>query len=118
MVVRFGAPITNRKSKTDGLYLAPQVLRGEGTTLKSVVFTLAIIWDELIHYENYYKTTADIENLACTYYYNVDEYKVRDTSLNPILRNTLFEMMSKDPNKRLEIGEAKRRLSLQRYIVS
>lgn len=26
--VRFGAPITNRKSKTDGLYLAPEVLRG------------------------------------------------------------------------------------------
>jgi hypothetical protein len=27
-------------------------------------------------------------------------------------------MMSKDSNKRLELGEAKRRLSLQRYIVS
>jgi hypothetical protein len=43
---------------------------------------------------------------------------VRDTSINPILRNTLFEMMSKDPNKRLELDEAKRRLSLQRYIIS
>lgn len=87
------------------------MLRGEGTTIKSVVFTLAVIWDELIHYELYYKTTADVENLAF-------EYKVRDTSLNPILRNTLFEMMSKDPAKRLDLGEAKRRLSLQRYIVS
>lgn len=68
LIVRFGAPITNRKSKTDGLYLSPEVLRGEGTTLKSVVFTLAVIWDELIHYEIYYKTVADIENLACKIY--------------------------------------------------
>lgn len=38
--------------------------------------------------------------------------------MNPILKNTLFEMMSKDPKKRLELGEAKRRISLQRYITS
>ncbi len=68
LLVRFGAPITNKKSKTDGLYLAPEVLRGEGATLKSVVFTLAVIWDELIHYEIYYKTVADIENLACNFH--------------------------------------------------
>lgn len=37
--------------------------------------------------------------------------------MNPILRNTLFEMMSKDPAKRLELSEAKRRISLQRFIV-
>lgn len=67
-MVRFGAPITNRKSKTDGLYLAPEVLRGEGASLKSVAFTLAVIWDELIHYELYYKTVADIENLARTHF--------------------------------------------------
>lgn len=60
LVVRFGAPITNRKSKTDGLYLSPEVLKGESATLKSVVFSLAVIWDELIHYEIYYKTVADI----------------------------------------------------------
>lgn len=48
----------------------------------------------------------------------IDEFKVRDTRLNPILKNTLFEMMSKDPSKRLELAEAKRRLSLQRYILS
>lgn len=118
LIVRFGAAITNRKSKTDGLYLSPEVLKGEGTNLKSVVFTLAVIWDELIHYDIYYKTTDEIENLACNYFPNPDEYKVRDTSLNPILRNTLFEMMSKEPSKRLELSEAKRRLSLQRYIVS
>lgn len=97
LIVRFGAPITNKKIKADSLYLAPEILRGEGTTMKSVVFTLAVIWDELIHYEIYYKTTADIENPGY-------EYKVRDTSLNPILRNTLFEMMSKDQSKRLDLG--------------
>jgi hypothetical protein len=32
---------------------------------------------------------------------NSVEYKVRDSSLNPIVRNTIFEMMSKDPQKRL-----------------
>lgn len=49
---------------------------------------------------------------------NLDEFKVRDTKLNPILKNTLFEMMSKDAEKRLELNEVKRRLSLQKYITS
>lgn len=49
---------------------------------------------------------------------NLVEYRVKDSSMNPILRNTIFEMMSKDPAKRLELSEAKRRLSLQRYIVT
>lgn len=80
------------------------MLKGEGATLKAVVFSLAVIWDELIHYEIYYKKIEDIENLACNFVIILDEYKVRDTSLNPILRNTLFEMMSKDPNKRLDLG--------------
>jgi hypothetical protein len=44
------------------------------------------------------------------------EFKVRDVKINPILKNTLFEMMSKDPEKRLELAEVKRRLSLQKYI--
>lgn len=65
LIVRFGAPITNKKSKTDGLYLAPEVHRGEGHSLKSIVFTLGVIWDEMIHYEIYFKTIADIENSAC-----------------------------------------------------
>jgi len=65
-VVKLLAPITNRKSKVDGIFLAPEVLRGEGENKKSVVFTMGIIWDELIHYENYFKSIADIENLACT----------------------------------------------------
>ena len=49
---------------------------------------------------------------------NVDEFKVRDTELNPILKNTLFEMMSKDSDKRIELIEAKKRLSLQKFITS
>ena len=48
----------------------------------------------------------------------LDEFKVRDARLNPILKNTLFEMMNKDPSKRLELHETKRRLSLQKYIAS
>jgi hypothetical protein len=43
---------------------------------------------------------------------------VRGDKLNPILKNTLFEMMNKEPNKRLDLLEAKRRLSLQKYISS
>ncbi len=50
LIVRFGAPITNKKNKTDGLYLAPEIHKGEWTSMKSIVFTLAAIWDELIHY--------------------------------------------------------------------
>ena len=48
----------------------------------------------------------------------LDEFKVRDAKLNPILKNTLFEMMSKDGEKRLELNEVKRRLSLQKYIAA
>ena len=70
LIVRFGAPITNRMSKTDGLYLAPEIHRGEGTSLKSVVFTLAVIWDELIHYEIYFKSNAEVENLSCKIFIN------------------------------------------------
>jgi len=43
---------------------------------------------------------------------------VRGEKLNPILKNTLFEMMNKEPSKRLELVEAKRRLSLQKYITA
>ena len=50
-VVRLGAPIdSNKIAKADELYLAPEVLKGGKITSKSVVFNLAIIWDELINY--------------------------------------------------------------------
>jgi hypothetical protein len=64
--VTFGVPITIKKSKVDGLYLAPEVLKGDEITLKSIVFSLAVIWDELFHGSNYYKTVSEIENIACT----------------------------------------------------
>ena len=60
----------------------------------------------------------DIENAQRKNLINADEFKVRDAKLNPILKNTLFEMMNKDPSKRLELHETKRRLSLQKYIAS
>jgi hypothetical protein len=31
------------------------------------------------------------------------EFKVRGDKLNPILKNTLFEMMNKEPSKRLDL---------------
>lgn len=109
--IKFGAPIVNKNNKNDGLYLAPEILAGQKTTEKSIVFTLAVIWDELIHSQLYFKSMKDIESSQF-------EFKVRDTKLNPILKNTLFEMMNKDPLKRLELHETKRRLSLQKYIAS
>jgi hypothetical protein len=70
LVVRFGAPITNKKSKYDGLYLPPEVHKGEGISIRSVVFCLGVIWDELIHFEIYYKTIADIENASRKFIFN------------------------------------------------
>lgn len=35
------------------------------------------------------------------FYHRLVEFKVRDAKLNPILKNTLFEMMNKDQVKRL-----------------
>ncbi len=34
-------------------------------------------------------------------YSNTDTYRVREEKLNPILKNTIFEMLSKDSDKRL-----------------
>jgi hypothetical protein len=118
LTIKFGAPIVNKNNKSDGLYLAPEILAGQKTTDKSIVFSLAVIWDELIHGEVYFKTMKDIENAQRKNLINADEFKVRDSKLNPILKNTLFEMMNKDPSKRLELQETKRRLSLQKYIAS
>jgi hypothetical protein len=63
--VSFGAPITNKRSRIDGLYLAPEVIKGENMTIKSILFSLAIIWDELLHYSNFYKNISEIENPTC-----------------------------------------------------
>ena len=47
---------------------------------------------------------------------NVDDYKVRNTVMNPIYKNALFEMIKKDPSRRITFKEIKQRLSLQKYI--
>ena len=38
--------------------------------------------------------------------------------MNPIFKNMLFEMILRDPVKRQDFNEIKRRLSLQRYITT
>lgn len=58
------------------------------------------------------------QTLKVYFYQYLDEFRVRGEKLNPILKNTLFEMMSKESSKRLELIEAKRRLSLQKYITA
>lgn len=57
-------------------------------TKKSVVFNLGVILDELIHGSTFFKNVEEILN-------NFYEFKVRGDKLNPILKNTLFEMMNK-----------------------
>lgn len=41
---------------------------------------------------------------------------MRNNKLNPIFKNSLFEMLSKDPKRRIDLNEVKRRLSLQKFI--
>jgi hypothetical protein len=67
--IRFGAPIVNKGNRNDGLYLAPEVLAGGKTTEKSIVFTLAVIWDQLIHGELFFKSMAEISNSQRTFYF-------------------------------------------------
>jgi serine/threonine protein kinase len=93
-------------------------LSGATPSRKSTVFTLGIILDELIHGAPYFQTSDDILNQMSNYKIYLVEFKVRGESLNPILKNTLFEMMNKEPTKRLDLLEAKRRLSLQKYITT
>lgn len=118
LTIKFGAHIINKTNKTDGLYLAPEVLGGAIGTKKSCVFCLGVILDELIHGSTFFKSIEEIQNLQSKICPNIVEFKVRGDKLNPILKNTLFEMMNKEPNKRLDLLEAKRRLSLQKYISS
>lgn len=55
--------------------------------------------------------------MACTLFPNPDEYRVRNNRTNPIFKNSLFEMLSKDPRRRIAFTEIRRRLSLQQFIV-
>jgi hypothetical protein len=60
LTVSFGVPITNKKSKTDGLYFAPECIRGESSTSKSVAFSVGVIWDELLHYKKFFNNVSDL----------------------------------------------------------
>ncbi len=67
LTVKFGAQITNRNSKTEGIYLSPEILAGASSTRKSIVFCLGVILDELIHGTTFFRTTEDIQNLQSTF---------------------------------------------------
>ena len=72
LVVKFGASITNKNNKLEGLYLAPEVLGGALSTKKSKVFCLGIILDELIHGSTFFKSVDDIVNLQSNHLFNID----------------------------------------------
>lgn len=57
IIIRFGPNITNKNVGTDGLYLSPEMLNGELASRKSVVFSLGIILDELIHGTTFFRST-------------------------------------------------------------
>lgn len=63
--IKFGAHITNKKNKNDGLYLSPEVLQGGIGTKKSLVFSLGSILDELIHGSTFFSSCEEIENPSC-----------------------------------------------------
>ena len=56
LVIKFGAQITNKNNKNDGLYLSPQVLQGGRSSKKSTIFCLGVILDQLIHGSTYFKS--------------------------------------------------------------
>lgn len=114
--VRLGDPI-DRSNPATQLYLAPEILRGDTATDKSSNFNLAVIWDELLNGSPYFKTTAEIESPTCTLSNYVDEYKSRNTRLLPLYKNTLYEMLKKDSQRRITLTEVLRRMVLQHTIV-
>jgi hypothetical protein len=62
MFIKFGAPILNKKNRKDGCYVAPEVHAGQAIHTRSIVFSLGVIWDELIHRELFFSTIAEVEN--------------------------------------------------------
>lgn len=47
-----------------------------------------------------------------------DDYRVRNTNINSMLKNTLFDLISRDANKRIDLTEARKRLGLQALITA
>ena len=67
LYVKFGAHIINKNSRSDGLYLSPEVLGGSISTKKSVVFCLGVILDELIHGGLFFRSMEEIQNLQSNF---------------------------------------------------
>jgi hypothetical protein len=63
ITIKLGYPITSKSNKTDGLYLAPEIVAGGAASKKSLVFSLGVILDELIHGSNFFKSTDEIQNV-------------------------------------------------------
>ena len=103
ITIKLGFAITNKNHKTEGLYLSPEILAGGVPSKKSIVFSLGVILDELIHGNNFFKSTDELQNTQSNWLIDLVEFRVRGEKMNPILKNTLFEMMTRDPNKRLEL---------------
>lgn len=62
ITIKLGYPITNKNHKTEGLYLSPEILAGGVPSKKSIVFSLGVILDELIHGNNFFKSTDELQN--------------------------------------------------------
>lgn len=56
MAVQFQVPNLRKDNRVDGCYLAPEILNGAPLSEKAIVFSLGIIWDELIHHSLYFKS--------------------------------------------------------------
>lgn len=98
------------------LYCPPELMGGDMPTEKSLVYNIGLIWDELLHGEAYYQSPEAILSKVSKKHAIIDDYKARNSRINPIFKNSLFEMLNKDPTKRINLGEVRNRLSLQKYI--
>lgn len=47
---------------------------------------------------------------------NSVDFKVRNPRLNPIYKNTIYELMFKDPKRRITLADALKRISLHQFI--
>jgi len=109
MFIKFGAPILNKKNRKDGCYIAPEVHSGQAISSRSIVFSLGVIWDELIHRALFFSTITEVENPQV-------HYEVRNGQISPIIKNLLVDMLTKDPEERLELAAVRKRLALQKYV--
>ena len=116
MFIKFGAPIINKKNHKDGCYISPDVHQGKPPSSKAVIFSLGLIWDEIFHHTPYYSSIADIKDPESIFFLILVKYDVRNQNINPIIKNLLADMLIRDPDERLGWAEARKRVSLQKYV--